>query len=312
MILEYKDVLLRHQKSVANSRSELSTEILFGGFKFAVPVVASNMKSIITPEICKMFDEENWFYVYHRIDGPEDVLSFLKYAQDMRIKSISVGVKPEWVEFVKEAKRENLKVDFFTVDVALSYNDNVIPICRTIRENYPDAYIILGNGCTEDWARWVEKEQLADCLKVGIGVSKACRTRQYTGFGSSTLGSLKEIVEVSNLDIMSDGGLTVEDGVVCIGDIAKSVAFGADMVMSGAIFSRCIDNPAVLKGYYGNASREAKGDTHVEGELIKVESNGLTMKEMMKLIKESLRSSISYCGGRNVYDLFQTPYDMAL
>jgi GMP reductase len=319
--LEYSDILLRHGKSVVGSRSECDTSAVLGKYAFAVPVIAANMKSILNRDICKQFDEANWFYVYPRIDGADDVYNFAQQAiNKFRVISISVGVKSEWVRLVKSLAHNGIPVDYFTVDVALSYNDNVLPVLRMIREHYPESYVILGNGCTKEWVEWVKNlEQvngldLVDCIKVGIGVSQACRTRQYTGFGSSTLGSLKECYEESmgnpGLDVISDGGLTIQDGVVCIGDIAKALVFGADFVMSGALFARCIDSPALRNGYFGNASREAKGNNHVEGELIKVESNGLTIKEMMKLVRDSLRSSISYSGGRDLVDLSNADFDI--
>ncbi len=308
MILSFDDILLRHQKSVVNSRSECSTEITLGKNTFAVPVVAANMKSILTPEICEQFDEANWFYVYPRVDGAEDVFNFAyKYAEikDFNVRSISVGVKHEWLELVRKLKEYGVRVDYFTVDVALSYNDNILPILRTIKESYPDSYIICGNGATGEWVQWVESFGLVDCIKVGIGVSKSCRTKEFTGYGSSTAGSLIECYQASDeVDIISDGGHSH------IGDVAKALVLGADMVMSGSFFSKCIDSPAIIHGYYGNASREAKGNDHVEGELIKVESNGLTIKEMMKLIQQSLRSSISYAGVTNVEQLFGRPYEV--
>src|SRR5437868_4749071 len=127
---------------------------------------------------------------------------------------------------------------------------------------------------------------------------------QFTGYGSSTLGSLIECVKAAKtVDIISDGGITIEDGTVCIGDVAKALVFGAKFVMSGALFSQCIDSPAVVHGYFGNASEVAKGNDHVEGKLVEVVTNGKTIKEQMKLIQQSLRSSISYSGGRNIGDL---------
>jgi len=308
MILQFDDVVLTPQKCVVASRNECDTTATLGKNTFAVPVVAANMKSILTKKICKQFDKENWFYVYHRINGVKNVEKFVEYANDkgaFNVVSISVGIKPEWVKFVRKCKNKGHYIDYFTVDVAHSHTENVLPILRAIREHYPDAYVICGNGCTKEWVQWLESYNLVDCIKVGIGVSKACRTREHTGFGSSTLGSLIECVEASNDDIMSDGGHQQ------IGDIAKAIAFGADWVMSGGLFAKCIDSPAVVNGYYGNASRDAKGNDHVEGENVKVETNGLTIKEQMKLIQESLRSSISYAGKTDVGGLYKTPYQIA-
>lgn len=130
-----------------------------------------------------------------------------------------------------------------------------------------------------------------------------CRTRQYTGFGSSTVSDLLACVEAANkIDIMSDGGLTVDDNEeVWIGDINKALTLGANYVMSGAIFSKCIDSPSILNGYYGNASIQAKGNSHhIEGTNIKIKTNGLNIQQMCARIEDSIRSGISYAGGKDL------------
>lgn len=318
MILEYSDILLRHNKSVVKSRSECDTKTQLGNREFAIPVMASNMKSIINREVCQLFDFNNIFYVYHRIDGIQDVINFVRFAnENLYITSISVGVTHEWINLIKLLKQLNLKVDYFTVDVALSYNDNVIPVLEEIKNSFPYSFTILGNGSTAEWISWVDSLGTVDAVKMGIGVSKACRTRQYTGFGSSTVSSLLECYqancELKNpLTLISDGGITIQDGVVCVGDIAKSLVLGADWIMSGAIYSRCIDSPSALNGYFGNASQVAKQKfSRIEGEILQVESNGLTIEQMIQLIKESLQSSISYSGGRNIKEMKQlTSYEV--
>lgn len=316
MQYSYKDIILRHGKSVVASRSECDTSAMLGSHLFAVPVVMANMQSLVTPEICKMFDDANWFYVYHRIGGVEDVKQFVDYAHtdgEFNIISISVGVKPEWVQFIKEMHAAKYTIDYFTVDVALSYNDNVNPVLKTIQELYPEAYVICGNGATDAWVRAM-KYKPVDCIKVGIGVSNSCRTRQYTGFGSTTVTSLLECKEAAkktgmqiadrNLTVMSDGGITVDGDTIWVGDIAKALVLGADWVMSGALFSKCLDSPSLVHGYFGNASARAKENSHhVEGTTVQVVSSGLTIKETMKLIQDSLRSSISYSGGKNIQEM---------
>ena len=318
MHLNFEDIVLVPQGGILDSRKDANISATLGNWEFAVPVVAANMQSIITAEVCKQFDNNNWFYVYHRIGGTAEVITFTEHAnKEFNKVSISVGVKDEWIEAVKYLHSINQKVDYFTVDIAHSHSLSVIPILQCIKKLYPNSYTICGNGCTKEWVEFLEsltdenKVRLVDCVKVGIGVSKSCRTREYTGFGSSTIGSLKECNDAArHSDIMSDGGITINGDTVCIGDIAKAIAFGADWVMSGALFSRCIDSPAVLHGYYGNASRQAKGNDHVEGELVKVQTNGLTIKEMMKLIEDSLRSSVSYGGKEHIYELYGAKYEV--
>lgn len=292
---------------MVHSRSLCDTSQPLGDHRFDVPVVMANMQSLVRPEICKMFDEHNWFYVYHRIGGIEDVFSFAQLANNsFNITSISIGVTDEWLSLILRLHSQKIRVDYFTVDVALSYNDNIIPVLSAIRKWFPDAYVICGNGATKEWVKWAKSLDMIDCLKVGIGVSNACRTRQFTGFGSTTVSNLLECVEAAKgeIAIMSDGGITVEGDTVWVGDVAKALVLGADFVMSGALFSRCIDSPSLVNGYFGNASARAKQHSHhVEGTTVTVASNGLTIKETMKLIKDSLRSSISYAGGTNIQEL---------
>jgi GMP reductase len=269
------------------------------------------MKSIQTREICKKFDARSWFYVYQRIDGPGETLEFVKQANkdNWRVISVSVGIKTEDVDLIKTICSLGLRVDYVTVDVALSYTDSIKRIINTIKEKLPNTYLIVGNGATGEWIEFLENLGV-DCAKVGIGVSKSCRTRQYTGFGSTTISSLMECAAAAkNIKIMSDGGLTVENGEVWIGDIAKAIRFGADCLMSGSLFSKCVDSPAIIGGYFGNASSTAKGNrTHVEGATLKVETNGLTIEEQMNLIEDSLRSSVSYSGGTKIQDLKNVDY----
>jgi GMP reductase len=300
--LRYKDIILRHNKSVVASRDECDISTYFGKKKYAAPVCCSNMQSVLTPQICKIFDDRNWFYVYHRVDGIEDVEQFVYDAQSWNTVSISVGVGKEWELLVNRLKIEGKRVDAFTVDVALSYNDNVVPMIHHIRKQYPDAFLIVGNGSTPEWIEFMD-ELKVDAVKLGIGVSSSCRTRQYTGFGSTTVSSLIECVDAAkHIQIMSDGGLTVDDnGEVWIGDINKALVLGANYVMTGAAFSKCLDSPSIINGYYGNASEQAKGHKrHVEGANVKVETNGLTIAEMCGLIEESIRSGVSYAGGTDL------------
>ena len=304
--LNYCDIILKHKKSIVGSRDECDITQSLGGFKFTTPVTISNMKSVQTQDICKKFDDHGWFYVYHRIDGPSDILSFVERAnkENWRVISISVGIKVEDINLLKTIKDHSLRVDFITIDVALSFTDSIKKIIDCVKINFPRAYLICGNGATGEWIEFLENLGV-DCAKMGIGVSDACRTRQYTGFGSTTVSSLIECVGAAkNIKIMSDGGLTMRNGEVWIGDIAKALALGSQFVMSGSLFSKCADSPAISSGYFGNASQIAKGNkTHIEGTSITVQTNGLTIEEQMDLIEDSLKSSVSYSGGRNILAL---------
>lgn len=310
-MLNFSDIILRHNKSVVNSREECDTSAYLGKNKFRLPVMSSNMPSVLNRELCSLYDYENLFYVYHRIDGIEDVLNFVRFAnKNLKVTSISVGVTQDWINLVRLIKQLDLSIDYFTVDVALSYNDNIIPILESIKKNFPNSFTIIGNGATGEWVEWLDSLGVVNAFKMNIGVSKVCRTAQYTGFSNPTVSSLIECSEVNKqlknpMTVISDGGLTVgDDDEIWIGDVAKALVVGANWVMSGALFSRCLDNPAVVHGYYGNASERAKkGLSRIEGEITIVKSSKLNTVQMISKIQESLQSSISYSGGRNIWEM---------
>ena len=89
--LNYEDILLRNNKSVVSSRSECNIETFFGKKKYASPVCCSNMKSLLTQDICKIFDDRNYLhFINYRNSSYQSVLNdfILTYYCDFAICNI--------------------------------------------------------------------------------------------------------------------------------------------------------------------------------------------------------------------------------
>ena len=310
--LNYKNILLKHGKCVVNSRNECDISTTFANKKITSPVFCSNMVSILNKDIIKEFDDNKWFHIWHRIGDYNHIKEYIKWANENNLYfvSISIGVKDKDVDLLNWIKSSGYRVNSICIDVAFSYSDAVSKMIDKIKSDF-NSYLIVGNGDSFEWIQWLESKGV-DAAKINIGVSKSCRTKEYTGFGTTTITDLKNCADHANkIKIISDGGLTTDGEEVMIGDIAKSLVFGADVVMSGTLFKNCIDSPAIINGYYGNASRKAKGNEHVEGTIISnLKTNGMTVCEMMKLIEQSLKSSVSYAGGNSLNDLKKCKYQI--
>jgi IMP dehydrogenase/GMP reductase len=101
---------------------------------------------------------------------------------------------------------------------------------------------------------------------------------------------------VATKPIIADGGIREH------GDIAKSVRFGASMVMIGSMLAGHEESPGqtvevngqLFKEYYGSASEYNKGAyRNVEGKRILEPLKG-RLADTLREMEEDLQSSISY------------------
>lgn len=310
-VFDYEDIQLIPAKSVVKSRSECDTSVNFGGHTFKLPVVPANMQTIIDEKIATFLAENGYFYIMHRFQ-PEKRIDFIK---DMKarglIASISVGVKEGEYDFVKQLAEENVVPEYITIDIAHGHSNAVIEMIQHIKKYLPDSFVIAGNVGTPDAVRELENAG-ADATKVGIGPGKVCITKIKTGFGTGgwQLAALRWCAKAASKPIIADGGIRTH------GDIAKSVRFGASMVMIGSLFAGHEESPGetiekdgkCYKEYFGSASEFQKGERkNVEGKKMYVEHKGALMDTLTEM-EQDLQSSISYAGGRKLQDIRKVDY----
>ncbi|MBV8501226.1 MAG: GMP reductase [Paucibacter sp.] len=309
-IFDYDNILLLPRKCRVESRSDCDTGIEFGPHRFKLPVVPANMKTVVDESITEWLAANDYFYVMHRFD-----LDTVAYARSMREKglivSLSAGVKPSDYETVNQLAAEGVGADYITIDIAHGHAESVRRMIEHIKHKLPSTFVIAGNVGTPEGVIDLENWG-ADATKVGIGPGKVCITRLKTGFGTGgwQLSALKWCARVATKPIVADGGIRHH------GDIAKSVRFGASMVMVGSLFAGHEESPGktvevdgkLYKEYYGSASDFNKGEyKHVEGKRILEPVKG-KLRDTMREMQEDLQSSISYAGGRTLADLKKVNY----
>lgn len=299
-VFDYEDIQLIPAKCVVNSRSECDTSILLGGHTFKIPVVPANMQTIIDESIAIQLAESGYFYIMHRFN-PEKRANFVRDMQSRSlIASISVGVKDEDYTFIVQLAADELTPEFITIDIAHGHSNAVINMIQHIKKHLPESFVIAGNVGTPEAVRELENAG-ADATKVGIGPGKVCITKIKTGFGTGgwQLAALRWCAKAATKPIIADGGIRTH------GDIAKSVRFGASMVMIGSLFAGHEESPGQtieidgqrFKEYFGSASEFQKGEKkNVEGKKMYVEYKGPLMDTLDEM-QQDLQSSISYAGG---------------
>jgi len=309
-IFDYDNILLLPRQCRVESRSECDASVELGGRRFRLPVVPANMKTVVDEPICVWLAQNGYFYVMHRFD-----LDNVRFTQDMVAKglyvSISLGVKKPDYDTVDQFVALGLSPDYITIDIAHGHAESVKNMIGYLKEKLPASFVIAGNVGTPEAVIDLENWG-ADATKVGIGPGKVCITKLKTGFGTGgwQLSALKWCARVATKPIIADGGIRDH------GDIAKSVRFGASMVMIGSLFAGHEESPGqtvevdgkLYKEYYGSASDFNKGEyKHVEGKRILEVIKG-KLADTLTEMEQDVQSSISYAGGKKLMDIRKVNY----
>ncbi|TPR24534.1 GMP reductase [Apilactobacillus micheneri] len=308
---DYNNVQLLPEKCIIKSRKEADTTIKFGPHTFKLPVVPANMQTVIDENLATWLASNDYFYVMHRFQ-PAERLDFVKSMHRKKLfASISVGIKDSEYKFIDELKDDKESPEYITIDVAHGHSDFVIKMIHYIKDNLPETFLIVGNLGTPDAVREIERAG-ADATKIGIGPGKACITKYKTGFGTGgwQLSALKWCSKVATKPMIADGGIRTN------GDLAKSIKFGASMIMIGSMFAGHLESPGEIvekdgkkfKQYWGSASAKQKGARHnVEGRQLLIPYRG-KINDTLTEMQEDLQSAISYAGGKDLMALRKVNY----
>ena len=298
--LKYSDVVLLPKYSILSSRADADVSFELGSMMFNLPIIPSNMKSVINEKKAHWLSENGYFYTMHRFGICP--LEFCETSRDWKFTSISVGVNYEDMDKVALLSAQASKVDYITVDIAHGHSVLMKKMIEHIKKFLPQSFIIAGNVATKeavnDLVEWG-----VNCVKVGIGQGYVCTTKDKTGFTRPMFSSVLDCSNDSPVPIIADGGVKSN------GDIAKALVAGASAVMVGSMFSQCTDSPTVsvvndgriYKQYFGSASEYNKKEKkHIEGVMKEMPSNNMSYEEKLIEMKQDLQSAVSYSGGQDL------------
>ena len=138
-------------------------------------------------------------------------------------------------------------VDAIVIDTAHGHSQFVLDLVKKVKKEFPKVDLIAGNVSTAEATEDLIKAG-ADCVKIGIGAGSSCTTRIIAGVGVPQLSAVMDCAKVGtklNTPIIADGGIRYS------GDIAKSLAAGANVVMLGGMLAGMDESPGETIVYEG-------------------------------------------------------------
>ncbi len=211
-------------------------------------------------------------------------------------------------------------VDVLVVDTAHGHQSNVLKAVRLIKER-SSAPVIAGNIATYEGARAL-LDQGVDGVKVGVGPGSICTTRIVAGVGVPQLSAIMDAaraVDGFDATVIADGGIRYS------GEVAKSIAAGADVVMIGSLLAGTDESPGEVVLHQGERFKEYRGmgsigamasrsfskDRYFQGEVTdtgKLVPEGIEgrikyrgpVKDTLYQLVGGLRQSMGYCGAPTI------------
>ena len=253
----------------------------------------------------------------------KDIEKAVRYPNSCRdasgrlVAGAGVGITANMMDRVKALVDAN--VDLIVLDSAHGHSQNIINAVSKIKEAYPDLQLVAGNIATPEAAEDLIKAG-ADAVKVGIGPGSICTTRVVAGIGVPQITAINDVYECAKkygIPVIADGGIKYS------GDIVKSIAAGADVIMIGSLFAGCEESPGEMEIYQGRNFKVYRGmgsiaamnngskDRYFQQDTKKLVPEGVegrvpykgALSETVYQLLGGLRAGMGYCGSPTVKDL---------
>jgi IMP dehydrogenase len=312
LIPQYSDIRSRKEIDTSVSLIKNNSEIA----KLDIPIISSPMSSITEAYMSNAINHLGGLGIIHRYNTIAFQTKLLNFVYDTKIKSAAIGTNNDYKERLSSLANNGLKI--VCIDVAHGDHILVKECIEFVKKEYPDIFIIAGNVATSSGYKRLSSWG-ADAVRVSIGSGSICTTRIQTGHGVPTIHAIFECQKAKE-DILHEGGnpayIIADGGIKNSGDIVKSLAAGADLVMLGSMLSGTKETPGKVildkngkkvKRYSGMASKQAQKDwkgtySSVEGVSTTVLYKG-TVSKIINEIMTNVRSGLSYSGARNLTEL---------
>ena len=316
--LTFDDILLVPQYSnILPSETDISLK-LTKKITLKVPFLSSAMDTVTESKMAIAMANAGGIGIIHRnLKIKKQSKEVKKVKKKKLVVGAAVGTNNEDLDRAKSLIDNGC--DLIIVDTAHGHSEKVLKTLSRLKKISKSIPICVGNIATGKAAKKLYNSG-ADIIKVGIGPGSICTTRMVAGIGVpqiSAIMDVKQALHNKKIKIISDGGIKFS------GDIAKSLAAGADAIMMGSIFAGTDESPGKKFRHKGKFYKQYRGMGSIgamssgsagryfqknfkdkskfvpEGVEGRVEYKGNVSKIIYQL-QGGLRSSMGYIGAKNL------------
>ena len=316
--LTFDDILLVPEYSnILPSETDISLK-LTKKITLKVPFLSSAMDTVTESKMAIAMANAGGIGIIHRnLTIKKQTKEVKKVKKKKLVVGAAVGTNNEDLDRAKSLIDNGC--DLIIVDTAHGHSEKVLKTLSRLKKISKSIPICVGNIATGKAAKKLYNSG-ADIIKVGIGPGSICTTRMVAGIGVpqiSAIMDVKKALHNKKIKIISDGGIKFS------GDIAKSLAAGADAIMMGSIFAGTDESPGKKFRHKGKFYKQYRGMGSIgamssgsagryfqknfkdkskfvpEGVEGRVEYKGKVSKIIYQL-QGGLRSSMGYIGAKNL------------
>lgn len=244
LLPDYSDFTITQDTIKTNLKTKISKNL-----EIDIPICSAPMPHVSETEMCITLGKIGGIGFLHCFMSHEQQLSQVAEIKKHHAKvAVSVSdFSPQGLKHVGNLLK--LKADLICIETAHAQNLQTINFLKQIKQKYPRSEVCVSLVVTGEATEALIKAG-ADSIRVGIGGGSHCTTRLVTGVGRPQLSAVAECYQVAkkyHVPIISDTGIEYA------GDIAKAIAFGADSVMIGGLFTATQETPGKIiskKGHF--------------------------------------------------------------
>ncbi len=160
---------------------------------------------------------------------------------------------------IERAKALSKYADLLVLDVAHYHNARAIASTKEMLKQIDDVDVIFGNIGTKQAALDIASAfDNVGGFRVGMGGGSVCTTTELTKAGSPTAFATAQVADAVN-ELGLDSKVIADGGIRGAGDIALSLALGADAVMMGYVFAGCKESPGETTSVEGRMYKLHRG-----------------------------------------------------